>query len=132
VPFERAMGEIDLAGRTVAVVDDNGLTPSHPEVRAALRSTADALIVAAGLREVEVTVTCPDPLPGAAAMLLADGDPDMAELMPEIMANLFVTPGAGPLMEVGFANAELTLEAMALHVQMRHTLDQELAAAFAR
>jgi len=130
VPFEQAHLQVELAGRRVAVVDDNGLSPSHPGVRAALRSTADVLIDAAGLREVDATFVAPDPLPGAAAQLFVDGDPEMAELMPEVMGNLLATPGAAPLMEVGFGNAVLTLEALSQFVQMRHALDLSLAAAF--
>jgi aspartyl-tRNA(Asn)/glutamyl-tRNA(Gln) amidotransferase subunit A len=130
VPFEQAMRGVDLAGLRVAVVDDNGLTPSHPGVRAALRTTADALIAATGLREVPLTLTLPDIMPGAAAMMFADGDPAMAEHMPEIMANLFATDGAAPLMEAAYATAELTLEAMALGNQVRHALTAEMARTF--
>ena len=67
---------------------------------------------------------------GAAALLFADGDPEMAALMPEIMGNLFVTDGAGPLMEPAFAGADLSLEAVALGNQTRYALNQELARAF--
>jgi aspartyl-tRNA(Asn)/glutamyl-tRNA(Gln) amidotransferase subunit A len=130
VPFEQAMESIDLGGLRVAVVDDNGLSPSHPEVRAVLRQAADALIAAAGLREVPLTLVLPDILPGAAAMLFADGEPEMAELMPEVMGNLFATEGAAALMEAAFATADLSLEAVALSTQVRHALTLELARAF--
>jgi aspartyl-tRNA(Asn)/glutamyl-tRNA(Gln) amidotransferase subunit A len=130
VPFEQALEAIALRGLRVAVVDDNGLSPSHPEVRAALRSAADALVAAAGLREVPLTLALPDILPGAAALLFADGDPEMADLMPEIMGNLFATDGAAALMEAAFATADLSLEALATGTQVRHALNHELARAF--
>ncbi len=133
-PFEAAALGRDLGGRTrtgaVAVVHDNGRTPSHREVRACLRAAADALLAATGLHEVELRLELPDMMPGAAAMLFADGDPAMADQMPQIMANLFATPGAGPLMEKGFANADLSIEAMAQSVGVRHAMDHELARAF--
>ena len=60
VPFEQAIDAIDLPGCRVAVVDDNGLSPSHPEVRAAPpRAAAGALVAAAGLREVDARARCP-------------------------------------------------------------------------
>jgi aspartyl-tRNA(Asn)/glutamyl-tRNA(Gln) amidotransferase subunit A len=130
VPFERALAELDLAGLRVAVIDDNGLSPSHPEVAATLRSAADALIAAADLREVAVTLDLPDLMVGAAALLFTDGEPDMADLMGEVMANLFVTEGAAPLMEAAFANADLSLDAVARATQTRYALNQEIAAAF--
>jgi aspartyl-tRNA(Asn)/glutamyl-tRNA(Gln) amidotransferase subunit A len=130
VPFEQAIEQLDLAGLRVTVIDDNGLTPSEPSVRAALRATADVLIAAADLREVPGRLEVPDLLPGAAAMLFADGDPAMAELMPGIMANLMVTDGAAPLMEMAFATADLSLEAVNRQVQVRHALTQEMARAF--
>lgn len=130
VPFEHALDTVDLAGRTVAVVHDNGLSPSHPEVRATLRAAADALIGAAGLREVVATLVFPDLMTGAAALLVADGDPEMSALMPEVMGNLFVTDGAGPLMELAFAGADLSLEAVALANQNRVAINSELARTF--
>ena len=77
-----------------------------------------------------LTLTVPDLMPGAAAMLFADGDPEMADLMPEIMGNLFATPGAAALMEAAFATADLSLEAVALGNGVRHALTQEMARAF--
>jgi aspartyl-tRNA(Asn)/glutamyl-tRNA(Gln) amidotransferase subunit A len=130
VPFEQAIEDLDVTGLRIAVVHDNGLAPSDPGVRAALRSTADALLAAITGREVEVRLDLPDIMPGAAALLFADGDPEMADLMPEIMGNLFVTEGAGPLMEAAFATADLSLEAVAQNNQVRHALNQELARAF--
>jgi aspartyl-tRNA(Asn)/glutamyl-tRNA(Gln) amidotransferase subunit A len=128
---ERAFAAVAPDGARVAVVHHNGLSPSHPEVRARLRAAADALIEATGLREVELTLTLPDIVPGAAALLFVDSDPAMAELMPAIMANLLATPGAAPLMEVGFAGADLSIEAMAANVGVRHELTNEMARAFA-
>ena len=131
VPFERALEQTDVTGLRMAVVDDNGLSPSDPGVRAALRATADALLAAIGGTEVALTLRVPDIMPGAAALLFADGDPEMAELMPEIMGNLFATDGAGPLMTEAFAGADLSLEAVARSTQVRFALNQELARAFA-
>jgi aspartyl-tRNA(Asn)/glutamyl-tRNA(Gln) amidotransferase subunit A len=130
IPFEQAMVQTELSGLRVAVVDDNGLSPSDPGVRAALRSTADRLIAAAGLEEVGVALDVPDLVPGAAAMVVADGDPEMAELMPEVMANLMATPGAGPLMELAFGSADLSLDAISQGTRVRHALNQELARVF--
>ena len=130
VPFERAIDELDVGGLRIAVVDDNGLSPSHPDVRAALRATADGVIAAIGGREVDLTLRLPDIMVGAAALLFADGDPEMADLMGEIMGNLFVTDGAGPLMEAAFAGADLSLDAVAQSTQVRFALNQELARAF--
>jgi aspartyl-tRNA(Asn)/glutamyl-tRNA(Gln) amidotransferase subunit A len=131
VPFGDGLARSDLTGLRVAVIHDNGLSPSHPDVRAVLRAAADALIGAAGLREVAVTLDLPDIMVGAAALLYADGDPDMAAAMPEIMGNLFVTDGAGPLMELAFAGADLSSDAMAAATRTRFALNQELARAFA-
>lgn len=131
VPFERAVGELAVHGLRVAVVDDNGLSPSHPGVRDALRTAADALLAAVGGKEVALRLDLPDIMPGAAALLFADGDPAMAEAMGEIMGNLFATPGAAPLMTEAFAGADLSLEAVARSTQVRFELNQALAAAFA-
>jgi aspartyl-tRNA(Asn)/glutamyl-tRNA(Gln) amidotransferase subunit A len=131
VRFEDVITQISLLGRRVAVIDDNGLSPSHADVRATLRAAADTLIGSAGLREVDVTLRLPDIMTGAAALLFADGDPELAAVMPEVMANLFVTDGAGPLMEAAFAGADLSLDAMAAATQTRFALNQELARAFA-
>jgi aspartyl-tRNA(Asn)/glutamyl-tRNA(Gln) amidotransferase subunit A len=130
VPFEVAMDDLDVRGLRVAVVDDNGLSPSHPGVRAALRTTADALIAAIDGVEVAGSLVLPDIMPGAAAMMFADGDPDMAEHMAEIMGNLFMTAGAEPLMTAAFAGADLSLEALAQSTQVRFALNQAIAAAF--
>ena len=130
VPFEDVLSRIDLTGLRIAVVDDNGLSPSHPSVRAVLRAAADALVGAADLQEVELTLRLPDIMPGAAALLFADGDPALAAAMPEIMGNLFATEGAAPLMERAFAGADLSLEAVAQATQTRFALNQELARAF--
>jgi aspartyl-tRNA(Asn)/glutamyl-tRNA(Gln) amidotransferase subunit A len=130
IPFELAIEQADLRGLRVAVVDDNGLAPSHPGVRAALRRAADALRAAVAGEEVAVSLALPDVLPGAAALLVADGDPDLAAAMPEIMGNLFATEGAGPLMEAAFATADLSLDAVAQSTQVRFAINQELARAF--
>lgn len=132
VPYEQAIDRIDLAGRRLAVVDDLGITPSHPEVRALLHDAAGALAAAAGLERVEgVGLVFPDITEGAASILVADADPAMAEAMPEIMGNLFATDGAGPLMEMAFAQAAPSLDALAAVHRMRHQLNQGLADVFA-
>lgn len=131
VPFERQLDEVDVSGLRIAVVDDNGLSPSHPGVRAVLSDAAGALIEAVGAEEVELRLDLPDIIEGAAALLYCDTDPEMADLLPEVMGNLFATPGAGPLMEVGFANADLSLDAMQGHVRVRHEITQRMADAFA-
>jgi aspartyl-tRNA(Asn)/glutamyl-tRNA(Gln) amidotransferase subunit A len=130
VPFEVAMDQLDTSGLRIAVVDDNGLSPSDPGVRAALRSSADALLRAVDATEVAVRLELPDIMQGAAALLFADGDPDLADLMPEIMGNLFQTPGAGPLMQEAFGAADLSLEAVARSTQVRFDLNQAMARAF--
>jgi aspartyl-tRNA(Asn)/glutamyl-tRNA(Gln) amidotransferase subunit A len=130
VPFERAIDELDVRGLRIAVCDTNGVAPSQAGVAAALRDTADRLIAAVGATEVDVRLDLPDMLPGAAALLFADGDPEMGGLMPGIMANLFATPGAAPLMEEAFGSADLSLEAVATSTQIRFALNQALAAAF--
>jgi aspartyl-tRNA(Asn)/glutamyl-tRNA(Gln) amidotransferase subunit A len=130
VPFEVAMDQLDTSGLRIAVVDDNGLSPSDPGVRAALRSSADALLRALDATEVAVRLELPDIMQGAAALLFADGDPDLADLMPEIMGNLFQTPGAGPLMQEAFGAADLSLDAVARSTQVRFELNQAMARAF--
>jgi aspartyl-tRNA(Asn)/glutamyl-tRNA(Gln) amidotransferase subunit A len=130
VPFERAIDELDVGGLRVAVCDTNGVAPSQAGVAAALRSTADRLIATVGATEVAVDLDLPDMLPGAAALLFTDGDPEMAELMPEVMANLFATPGAAPLMQEAFGSADLSIEAVATSTQVRFALNQAMAAAF--
>ena len=132
VPFEAALDLVALRGRTVAVVHDNGLSPSDPEVRSTLREAADALIGAAGLVEVGAALAFPDLMTGAAALLFADGDPELAAHLPEVMGNLFVTPGAGPLMELAFAGADLSLDAVAAANHTRVAINEVLAEAFDR
>jgi aspartyl-tRNA(Asn)/glutamyl-tRNA(Gln) amidotransferase subunit A len=133
VPYETWIDDIDLRGRRVAVLDDLGLTPSHPEVRAALHSAADALVAAAGMERVEgARLVFPDITDGAASILVADSDPALADAMAEIMGNLFVTEGAGPLMEMAFAGVDLSLDALAAANRMRFTLNQRIADVFDR
>ena len=130
-PYERAVGAV-LAGVKAAVLDDLGISPSHPEVRAALHDAAAALMTNAGLEHArDVRVELPDFTPGAAALLYADTDPAMADAMGDIMANLFSTEGAAELLASAYANAEITLDALALCNQTRHELNMRLADAFA-
>jgi aspartyl-tRNA(Asn)/glutamyl-tRNA(Gln) amidotransferase subunit A len=129
--YEAGLVGADLTGTRVAVLDDNGLSPSHPAVRDALRAAADALIAAAGLSEVGLALHLPDIMVGAPVLLYADGDPGLAPFMPEIMGNLFATEGAAPLMEAAFAGTDLSVEAMASATQTRFAHNQELARAFA-
>lgn len=131
VPFEQSCGQLPITGCRVAVLHDLGTSPSHPDVRAILREAADALISAAVLEEVrDASLEFPDVMLGAAALLFADSDPATADAMGVIMANLFSTEGAGPLMETAFVGADLSLEAVALANQTRHVLNQRLAALF--
>ena len=130
-PYERALSTTALAGVRAAVLDDLGLSPSHPGVRDVLHDAASALIAAGGLEQVRgVTVDLPDFTPGAAALLFADTDPAMADAMGEIMANLFSTQGAADLLTFAYAQAEVTIEALALCNQTRHELNARLADAF--
>ena len=131
VPYERAIGEIDLAGLRVGVIDDNGISPSHPEVRAALYGAADDLVAGTGLKRVEdvqLSVPVMDEIGGA--MLFADLDPSMAPAMPEIMTNLMATEGAGPLFELAFGGAGLSLEGITNANQFRYTVNSSLAELF--
>jgi aspartyl-tRNA(Asn)/glutamyl-tRNA(Gln) amidotransferase subunit A len=131
VTYERRLDQIELSGLRLAVLDDLGICPSHPEVRAVLHAAADALVAAGGMTRVDgVGLRFPDITPGAASMLVADADPAMAEAMGEIMANLFVTDGAGPLMAMAFAGADLSLDALAKANQLRHALNQGIADVF--
>lgn len=131
VPYEHWLEQVELRGLRVAVLDDLGICPSHPEVRAALRAAADALVAAAAMERIEgVSLRFPDITPGAASILVADADPAMADAMGEIMANLFVTDGAGPLMAMAFAGADLSLDALAKANQLRHALNQGIADVF--
>lgn len=130
-PYERWVDEIGLRGLRIAVVDDLGLSPSHPEVRAVLHAAARRLVDATGMEQVEGPgLIFPDITNGAASILVADADPAMAEAMAEIMGNLFVTDGAGPLMEMAFAGVELSLDALAAANRMRFTLNQRIADVF--
>ena len=131
VPFERAIAEVRLAGCRIAVIDDLGVSPSHPEVRAALIDAASVLASAAALEVVaSARLEVPDLMVGAAALLFADGDPAMAAAMPEIMGNLLNTEGAAPLIEAAFVGADLSIEAVALAHQTRAALNGRLASLF--
>ena len=131
VPYERAIDEVDLAGLRVAVVDDIGLSPSHPEVRSLLHAAAGDLADGAGLKRVDgVTVTMPDISEIGGALLVADLDPDVTAVMSEIMTNLLATEGAGPLFEMAFDPGGLTLEGVSKAHQFRHQINTVLAEAF--
>ncbi len=131
LPYEIALDQVELTGRRVAVLDDLGLCPSHPDVRAALHAAADALLAATGMVRAEgASLAFPDITPGAASILAADADPAMADAMAEIMGNLFATEGAGPLMEMAYAGIDLSLDALARANHMRFTLNQRIADVF--
>jgi aspartyl-tRNA(Asn)/glutamyl-tRNA(Gln) amidotransferase subunit A len=131
IPFERAIGEIDLRGRRVAVLTDNGLSPCHPEVLSVFEDAARALVDAGAMvRLPEMRLALPDVMVGAAALLAADADPALADARPEMMANLFVTEGAGPLMALAFVGADISLDALALANQNRHAINVRLAELF--
>jgi aspartyl-tRNA(Asn)/glutamyl-tRNA(Gln) amidotransferase subunit A len=130
VPFEQQVDTTDVRGLRVAVVDDNGLCPSHPDVRAALHEAAAALIGAVEGSAADVRLQLPEIMDGAAALMYCDGDPAMADQMGEIMGNLLVTPGAAPLMEAAYATADLSIDAVHRSNQTRFQLNQAMAAAF--
>jgi aspartyl-tRNA(Asn)/glutamyl-tRNA(Gln) amidotransferase subunit A len=130
VPYEQALESTSVRGLRVAVVDDNGLSPSDPGVRAALRAAADALIAAAGLHEVEVTMTLPDLTVGAAAVVLQDTDQATMDVMPQIMANLFATDGAEPLMTMAYGGVDMSIEGVLAGVQSRHGINSAMADLF--
>jgi aspartyl-tRNA(Asn)/glutamyl-tRNA(Gln) amidotransferase subunit A len=130
IPFEHQLGRTDLQGLRVAVVDDNGLSPSHPGVRDALHDAGASLIATIGGTEATIRLDLPDIMDGAAALMFCDADPAMADQMAEIMGNLFATPGAGPLMETAFAGADLSIEAVHRSNQVRFALTQAMANAF--
>ena len=133
MPYERAIEEVELGGLRVAVIDDVGMSPSHPDVAAALRSAADALIAALGSHEdPDVSVVMPEIDTTAAALVAADGDPAMADAVPTIMANLFATGGAEPLMSMAFGQVDLTLAGISAAHVLRHEINSQLAAAFDR
>lgn len=130
VPYERALEATPVRGLRVAVVDDNGLSPSDPGVRAALRAAADALLTAADMREVEVTLSLPDLTVGAAATVLLDTDPATMDVMPEIMANLFATDGAEPLMAMAYDGVDMSIDGVLVAVQTRHGINSAIADIF--
>lgn len=131
VGFERALDETHLGGLTVAVVDDVGMAPSDPDVATALRSAADALIDALGwTQRTDVGLTMPEIDATVAALVVADADPAMADALPTIMANLYATDGAEPLMSMAFGAVDLSLEGVAAAHRLRHEINTQLAAAF--
>ncbi len=129
-PFERAIETTSMTGARVAVVDTTGACPSEPSIAAALRTAADALIAAERLVEVDVALDLPDVALGAAAVLYQDTDPEMLGAMGEIMANLFVTEGAEPLMAMAFTDVDMSLDALAAANRNRHELNLQLASVF--
>ena len=117
-------------GLRVAVVDDLGMSPSDPEVAAALHNAAAVLIDACGMTQSSASLSFPDLVTVGAAVLYADADPAGAEHAPTILMNLMKTPGAAPLMELAFTDPDLTLEGVAKTNQMRHLIDMQLAELF--
>jgi aspartyl-tRNA(Asn)/glutamyl-tRNA(Gln) amidotransferase subunit A len=131
VPYERAIEELSLEGCRIRAVHDLGLSPSHPEVRAILEECAASLVAAVGGTAVgEGVLDLPDFTPGAAALMFTDTDPALRDVMGDIMANLFATEGAMELLSSAYADAELTLEAVAAQHQSRYEINTRLADAF--
>ncbi len=130
VPYEQQITEALPSGLRVAVVDDLGMSPSDPEVAAALHNAAAALIDACTASRSSATLEFPNLVTVGAAVLYADADPAEAEHAPTILMNLLQTPGAAPLMELAFTNPDLTLEGVAKTNQMRHQIDMQLAELF--
>ena len=131
VPYEQQIAEPLPSGLRVAVVDDLGMSPSDPEVAAALHNAAAVLIDACGMTQSGATLTFPNLVTVGAAVLYADADPAGAEHAGTILMNLMKTPGAAPLMELAFTDPDLTLEGVAKTNQMRHLIDMQLAELFA-
>jgi aspartyl-tRNA(Asn)/glutamyl-tRNA(Gln) amidotransferase subunit A len=133
VPFERAIDEIDLTGVRLAVVDDTGTCPTDPEVRAALHATAEALVEGARMTRVDgVDLPVPPMDEIGGALLYVDLDPGLGDGLAQIMANMMSTEGAGPLFEVAFDPAVLSLDGVAKANQFRYQFNATLAAAFDR
>jgi len=130
VPYEQHVAAGVPAGLRVAVVDDLGMSPSHPAVAEALHNAAAVLIEAAGMVHRPATLQLPDLVTVGAAVLMADADPATMEKAPEILMNLLNTPGAAPLMELAFSNPDLTLEGVIRTNLMRHEIDTILAELF--
>jgi aspartyl-tRNA(Asn)/glutamyl-tRNA(Gln) amidotransferase subunit A len=128
-PYEQQISSLP-SGLRAAVVDDLGVSPSDPEVAAALHDAAAALIEACGMTRSQATVRFPNLVTIGAAVIYADADPADAEYAPQILMNLMNTPGAAPLMELAFTNPDLTLEGVARTNQVRHQIDIELANLF--
>jgi aspartyl-tRNA(Asn)/glutamyl-tRNA(Gln) amidotransferase subunit A len=90
------------------------------------------LIAGTGVARVDAGLTLPNLVTLGAAILYADADPAAAEATGEIFANLLATPGARPLMELAFTDADLSLDAVARTNQMRHQVGMALAELFER
>ena len=84
VPYEQQIAQPLPSGLRVAVVDDLGMSPSDPEVAAALaRSAAAVLIEACGMTQLERHARrFPNLVTVGAAVLYADADPADAEHAP--------------------------------------------------
>ncbi len=136
VSFEQAIDELDLAGTRVAFLTDNGLTNTEPEVAAICREAADALIGAAGLDEVETTLSLPPVEDNGAGLFIADADPDpaMQAAQVEMFSNLLErTPGARPLIEILAGQmATPSLAAVVASNQTRYAVREALANVFER
>ncbi len=132
--FERGIDEIDLAGARVGVIDDNGLTPTDPAVTAVCRRAADALVDAADLDEIPVTLALPPVEDHGAGLLLADRDPDprMEAAQVEVFQNLLEhTPGARPLIEILVGQmATASVETVVSAHRTRHAVRETLTDTF--
>jgi aspartyl-tRNA(Asn)/glutamyl-tRNA(Gln) amidotransferase subunit A len=132
IPYEAMLREPLPAGLRVAVVDDLGIAPSDADVAEVVNDAAAALIAGTGVARVDAGLTLPNLVTLGAAILYADADPAAAEATGEIFANLLATPGARPLMELAFTDADLSLDAVARTNQMRHQVGMALAELFER
>ena len=131
VPFEQAIGAIDLAGVRVAVVDETSMSPCDPDVAAAVREAAADLVAGAGLVEVRVEpLEFPSIDDVGGALLFVDLDPEVIAVLPEVMANLAATEGAAPLLEMAFDPSGLDLGGITRAFQLRHSINMRLASLF--
>ncbi len=131
MPFEQAIGEIDLAGLRIGFLHDNGLSPSVAGVRDAVDAAVDALTAAGGLKRVaDIEMRLPDVSEIGGALLYVDLDPGLAPSMGDIMGNLMQTEGAAELFSLAFDPAGLNLEGITKANAFRHETNTQLARVF--
>lgn len=131
--FTEAIEQLDLRGRRVGFVADNGIAPCDPSVVGVVRQAADALLGAADLHELSpFRLDLPDPTQhgGAPALYMLDTNPAEAAASAEALANLLETKGAGPVIEAAFGHLDLSLPALQGAIAARNVLYERLAVAF--